>query len=339
MPQFSGVWFPAIQAGTGADMFTVRLADALNRRGIRAEITWLPLRAEYAPWTVRVPKPPDWANIVHINSWLHTRFVPAKLPLVVTLHSCVHDPALTPYKSWLQRGYHHYWVRSLEAATLQRANAVTAVSRYTAERAAAVFGRHDITPIYNWIDTQAFSRDERQTPHSPFRLLFVGKLRRRKGADLLPEIMRRLGDGFELRYTGDARAFGVLTQLPANMVSLGRLNGTAALVAAYQECDALLFPTRLEGFGLVAAEAMACGLPVIAANNTALPEVVIDGETGFLCPTDDVDAFVHVIEMLRDDPNQWQTMRACAVRHAQAHLTEERQVAQYLELYLSLLGV
>lgn len=38
-------------------MFTKHLAAGLARRGVRAEITWLPLRAEYAPWTVPVPKP------------------------------------------------------------------------------------------------------------------------------------------------------------------------------------------------------------------------------------------------------------------------------------------
>ena len=43
------VWFPAVRAGTGTDVFTERLVEGLNKRGIRAEITWLPLRAEYAP--------------------------------------------------------------------------------------------------------------------------------------------------------------------------------------------------------------------------------------------------------------------------------------------------
>lgn len=77
------VWFPAIRAGSGTDVFTERLVEGLRRRGIRAEITWLPLRAECAPWSVAVPKPPAWANIVHINSWLPGPVVPDGLPLVV----------------------------------------------------------------------------------------------------------------------------------------------------------------------------------------------------------------------------------------------------------------
>src|SRR5690606_37416690 len=63
------VWFPTIQAGTGTDVFTQRLCDGLNARGVRAQITWLPHRAEYVHWTVPAPPPPAWANVVHANSW------------------------------------------------------------------------------------------------------------------------------------------------------------------------------------------------------------------------------------------------------------------------------
>src|SRR5690606_37236266 len=46
-----GVWFPAIRSGTGTDVFTERLAEGLESAGIRTAIDWMPLRAEYAPWT------------------------------------------------------------------------------------------------------------------------------------------------------------------------------------------------------------------------------------------------------------------------------------------------
>ena len=331
------VWFPAIKTNTGTDQFTERLAQGLQTRGIRCEITWLPLSAEYAPWTVKVPRPPAWANLVHVNSWLHSRFIPKTLPLIVTFHSCVHDPALEPYKSRLQRLYHRLWVKRLESRAISRASAITAVSQYTANRATAVFRSQGITPIPNGVDTKVFSPNDSTTPHSPFRLIFVGSLSRRKGADLLPVIMRTLGDDFELRYTGEVRSFEAHGDIPSNMIPLGRLNGSEALVAAYRDCDALLFPTRLEGFGLVAAEAMACGLPVVTSNNTALPEVVIDKKTGFLCATDDVEEFVTAVRALRDNPTVWETMRENCLRHAGENLTEDNQVEKYLELYRSLL--
>ena len=65
--QAPAVWFPTVRTGTGTDVFTERLVEGLNQRGIRAAISWLPLRAEYAPWTVAIPKPPEWATVTHVN--------------------------------------------------------------------------------------------------------------------------------------------------------------------------------------------------------------------------------------------------------------------------------
>lgn len=97
------IWFLTVRTGTGTDVFTERLVEGLRKRGIRAEITWLPLRAEYLPWTIAIPKPPKWATLVHVNTWLHHRFLPKSLPVnVATLHHSVHDPKLQPYKGLLR---------------------------------------------------------------------------------------------------------------------------------------------------------------------------------------------------------------------------------------------
>src|SRR5690606_14034618 len=115
-----------IRAGTGADVFTQRLRDGLKARGIRAEVTWLPHRAEYMPWTVNVPEPPAWANVVHVNTWLHKRFVPANIPMIATMHHSVHDAALDPYKSAAQAAYHRFWIRPTEHWILSHASLVVA---------------------------------------------------------------------------------------------------------------------------------------------------------------------------------------------------------------------
>lgn len=326
------VWFPAIRCGSGADVFTERLCYALKAQGIRTEITWLPHRAEYAPWTVPVPAPPDWANVVHINSWLPQRFLPPELPVIVTVHSCVHDSALRPYKSRLQALYHQHWIYAIEAANIQRARAVVAVSHYTAAQVRAHFGTHDITVIHNGIDCQTFTPTTRTTPHRPFRLLYVGNWSVRKGVDLLAPIMERLGGDFMLHYTADRNSGHERFRLPANSVCLGRLKG-GDLVRAYQEADALLFPSRLEGLPLVPLEAMACGLPVIAAKTSSLPEVVEDGVTGVLCPQDDVAAFAAQIGRLAENPAAWCAMRQTARQRATSRFDERVMVHRYREIY------
>lgn len=327
-----GVWFPAVRAGSGADVFTERLCAGLAARGVQAEITWLPLRAEYAPWSVPVPKPPRWANVVHVNSWLPPRFLPRDLPIVSTVHSCVHDPAGARYKRPLQRLYHAAWIARVEAANLRHAQRRVAVSHYTAQMAKTAFGYGNIEVIHNGIDTTRFSPAARKAPQRPFRLLYVGNWNRLKGVDLLGPILTALGDGFELHFTADRRGAHARSTLPENCHCIGRLE-PQALAAAYRKADALLFPSRLEGLPLTVIEAMACGLPVIAAETSSLPEVVEHGKTGLLCPVDDVSAFVTAIRALAQDPARWQAMRQAARQRAEMLFAEDAQIQRWVAVY------
>ncbi|RMG33857.1 MAG: glycosyltransferase family 1 protein [Gammaproteobacteria bacterium] len=330
------VWFPAVRSESGTDIFTERLCAGLRDRGIRAEITWLPLRAEYLPWSLRPPGPPEWANVAHVNSWLHPRFLPRNLPIVSTLHACVHDPALSPYKRLAQRVYHSAWIKRLEAANLCRAKRITAVSRYTARAAEAAFGLQGIEIIHNGVDTDRFHPTERQAPNRPFRLLYVGNWNARKGVDLLGPVMQALGDDFELAYTADRNGVHEHYPLPPNCRNLGRLSGDI-LIAAYQQADALIFPSRLEGLPLTVLEAMACGLPVVAADTSSLSEVVEDGATGVLCPLDDQGAFSEAARTLRDNPLVWQQMRQASRLRAVTLFEEGLQIQHFLDLYGALL--
>ena len=335
--RFPAVWFPAVRTGSGTDIFTEELATALARRGIRVGITWLPLRAEYAPWSVPVPKAPPWANMVHVNSWLHPRFLPARLPVVSTLHFCVHDPALRAYKGPGRRLYHSVWIRHAESRNLRRADRVVAVSHYTAKAAREAFGLEEIEVIHNGVDIHRFCPTERALPNRPFRLLYVGNWSLRKGVDLLSPIMQKLGEGFELAYTADRRGAHSRYLLPSNCRCLGRLSGNA-LVAAYQEADALLFPSRMEGLPLTMIEAMACGLPVIASACTSHPEVVDDGVQGRLCSGSSADVYVAACRSLRENPDMWSRMRKMARQRAEERFALSAQVDSYLELYSSLVG-
>jgi len=332
------VWMPAVRCGTGADVFTERLAAGLMERSIRCEITWLPHRAEYAPWSVPAIEPPSWANVVHINSWLPPRFVPDKLPLVVTVHHWVHDPTLAPHQTLAQRLYHRLHILPIERHNLMRARRIVAVSRYTAAQAERALGISGITVIHNGIDTnRAFTPGpSRQVPHSPFRLLYVGSWSRRKGCDLLEPIMLRLGRDFELLcVTPDpARA-----RARAPNISITGPKSDRELVELYRSSDALLHPARLEGFGLTACEAMACGLPVVASAASALPEVVAEGETGLLCAPGDVGAFAAAVQRLADNPACWAMICRNARERAKRCFSLSRMVDAYAEAYEKVLDL
>lgn len=327
-----GVWFPCVRAGTGSDVFTLRLAEALAKKNIRTEITWLPKSAEYIPWLTKKPQAPEWATHVHINSWLHRRFIPTHLPVIVTSHLCVHDPVLTQYKGLLQHIYHSTWVKYCERNAFRLAAKVTAVSLYTAKKNEQCLNVKDITPIHNWIDSDVFSPAVNKENNIKFKLLFVGTLSKRKGADLLPKIMKILGEKYELYFTCDNSFYSQLN-LPNNMISLGKVHKQSELLKLYQQSDALLFPSRLEGLSLAALEAQACGLPIITNNSSSMPEIVEEGLTGFLCLQDDISAFVAAIKKLAKKPELTEKMRNNARNHAHQFFTELNQIKKYIELY------
>lgn len=331
------VWFPNVRAGTGTDVFTQQLCDGLNERGIRAEITWLPHRAEYLPWTVPVPKPPAWANLVHVNTWLHERFIPGDLPVVATLHHSIHDPALRPYKGFLRAAYHDKWIAPIERRVMQRAQRVIAVSQFAADMGRKTLCDVPVEVIHNGIDTARFKPpSQERVPGKPFRLLYVGSWMSRKGVDLLAPILWELGDEFELRYTGGVSAERDKSNMPLNMYDIGRLDG-GEVAGAMQQADVFLFPSRSEGFGLVAVEAMACGVPVVGFKGSSISEIVDSGRSGILLQRDDIDGIVSAVRRLKKDVDLWRQMSEAAVRRAKI-FDVCAMMHMYIETYQSLLS-
>lgn len=333
------IWFPTVRTNTGTDIFTQRLVRGLNKQGIQAEITWLPLRAEYAPWTVPVPKVPAWATAVHVNTWIHPRFIPRSLPLVATIHHAIHHPDAQSYKGWIRSAYHKYWIAPIERRVMLRADKVIAVSQFVADSARQTLIDVPMEVIYNGIDTEIFTPAHRpRKPGEPFRLLYVGSWMARKGVDLLTPIMRKLGEGFELHFTGGPAAEKDKAHMPPNMVDIGRLHGDAAVAEAMQSADALMFPTRSEGFGLVAVEAMACGLPVIGFTETCLDEILENGVTGNLVPLGNITAITEAVRTLAKNRTKLPTMSIAARQHVITQFQPHTMLDAYIDTYLAVLA-
>lgn len=334
------VWFPTVRTGTGTDVFTDRLAAGLEKRGIRAEITWLPLRAEYAPWTVPVPKPPTWANIAHVNTWLPFRFLPKHLPIVATIHHSVHHTDAEYYKGAVRSAYHQFWIAPNERRVLGRADRVVAVSRFVAKACRETLLDVPMEVIYNGVDSGKFRPGNRQRKmNEPFRLLYVGSWTARKGVDLLAPIMRELGEEFELRYTGGSAAQRDKRAMPPNMHDIGRLLDDDAVVAAMQDADALLFPSRSEGHPLVAVEAMACGLPVIATCDTSVVEVIEDRLSGILCRMNDVADYAKAARSIALNAESIAKMRSAARSRVLERFQATNCLARYIALYRKLFAL
>jgi glycosyltransferase involved in cell wall biosynthesis len=228
------------------------------------------------------------------------------VPMVVTLHGYAIDKELHPYSSLVQKIHGRTDLRWLHQLAVKYADVLTTVSQYTANLAKQDLSiTKPIKVIYNGVNEQLFFPKKRNVDKE-IRVLFSGNLTRRKGAHLLLPIIERLDKKIVIYYTSGLREQLKLVDHP-RLRALGNIPHEK-MPELYQSMDILLFPTVREGFGLAAVEAMACGLPVVATNSSALPEIVTHEKGGFLCKLGDIDAFATAIQILADSSllrEQW----------------------------------
>ncbi|MDB5593908.1 MAG: glycosyltransferase family 1 protein, partial [Hyphomicrobiales bacterium] len=142
--------------------------------------------------------------------------------------------------------------------------------------------------ILNGICEQFASPTAERTSAGPLLLLFVGRHDRQKGLDILLEAMENVPPGLVRLDVIGERQLGAGRTTCANRAPdegqvrfLGWLD-RMEVFRLMASVDAVVMPSRWEGFGLVAVEALRAGTPVIASNRGALPELVVDGKTGYV---------------------------------------------------------
>ncbi|MBK7642035.1 MAG: glycosyltransferase family 4 protein [Planctomycetes bacterium] len=129
-----------------------------------------------------------------------------------------------------------------------------------------------------------------------------------------------------------AEALAAELRLGPRCVFAGIRRDVPALLAA---SEGFVMSSLWEGLGLVFLEAMATGLPVVASGVSAVPEVVLDGETGLLVPPSDPEALSRALCELARDPERRARMGAAGVRRVRAAFGLERMVEETLAVYRS----
>jgi glycosyltransferase involved in cell wall biosynthesis len=172
----------------------------------------------------------------------------------------------------------------------------------------------------------------RVTREGPRHMLFVGRLDKQKGFDTLIEAVRSLGDKIALgvvgaSVVGDQSAIG---KLPDNVSLLGWMN-EAQIQQELAKAALVVVPSRWEGFGLVALEAMRAGRAVIASDVGGLPEVVDNGVTGLLLPPEDPAALRSALIETSED--QLAAMGAAGRARFLDRFTIDRTVGELKALY------
>jgi glycosyltransferase involved in cell wall biosynthesis len=105
------------------------------------------------------------------------------------------------------------------------------------------------------------------------------------------------------------------------------------VVAVMQAIDILLLPSLWEGFGIVLIEAMAAGKPAISTNTSSMPEIIADGQTGYLVPPNDAEKLANRAIELLQNPELCEQFGNAARRRVAEFFTLERMIEQLDNLF------
>ena len=248
------------------------------------------------------------ADLVHCHTWYsHFGGILAKmnygLPLVITVHS------LEPLRPWkreqLAGGYDFsVWV---EKTALEMADAVIAVSAQTKADIERLF---NVKPdrlhvIHNGIDLEEYRKTETTAAltkygvKKPF-VLFVGRITRQKGIVHLVRAIEYMDPGFQVVLCAGApdtpvigremkEAVEQMKEKRDGVVWIDQMVDKPTVRELYSHASVFCCPSIYEPFGIINLEAMACETAVVATAVGGIKEVVVDGETGFLVPIDQME--------------------------------------------------
>lgn len=211
----------------------------------------------------------------------------------------------------------------------------------------------NITPrvVYNGIDPQQFSP---QTPEAELRkrlagdaqtILYAGRLVRWKGVQYLIDALARLAPSRNVRLliAGEGEYRPVLEQRARERGVADRVNFLGyiagdALAPYYAIADVVTLASYAnETFSIMSAEAMACGRPVVGSRFGGIPEVIADGETGFLAEPENAADFADKLGRLLDDAALRERFGACGRERVLRLFTWDAVTERVLDAYRTIL--
>ena len=235
---------------------------------------------------------------------------------------------------------------SLTRFAVLAGDGITAPSRWLAEEAHRVLGlprEINIEVIPNFVDTHRFRVVRRENVAAKKVLAHVSNFRPLKRVEDVVRIFARVRGEMsaQLHLVGDGPERPRVEALVQSLGLAGDVKffGESVEVAeVLQASDVFLLPSETESFGLGALEAMACGVPVVASSVGGLPEVVLDGETGFLAAVGDVEEMAKQVRRLLTDGNLHARMSRAARDRTEAHFQLEPAVERYQAAYRRVVG-
>lgn len=267
---------------------------------------------------------------VYIDDYSHYFDEITNTPCVYTLHDPL--PSIGSIEYWrLMRFKNHNYI---SISDNQRGN----------------YDLNFIKTIYHGLDLKDFLYNDNPADY----YAFIGRPIKEKGLDIAIRVAEKLHRKIKLAYKKDAKLKNsqyynnrIVPILNGLVKEIGLLRGNEKS-DFYAKAKAFLFPIEWEEpFGLVMIEAMACGTPVIAYGRGSVPEIVKDGETGFIVNHSNKDrrgdwiikksGFEGLLEAVRKLDNmsdtEYKTMRLNCRKHVEKNFTIDKMVSNHEDLY------
>jgi glycosyltransferase involved in cell wall biosynthesis len=238
----------------------------------------------------------------------------------------------------------------MQAFVARRLDRIITVSQSSARDTKLLFKvpADKIRVVYNGIDTEIYNANEEATESRDGLIMVANTDDRKKGVLYLLQALQLLReDGIKLTIVDDAArhssyiedvgplpSYGSKLVRKLNLDGMVHFTGRLAreeLAKRYSAAAIAVVPSLYEGFGLPAAEAMACGTPVIATTGGALPEVV--GDAGMLVPPANADALAGAIRQLLNDKQAQRQMSEAGKKRVREQFNWEQAARKTLEVY------
>ena len=311
----------------------------IDRRSADAGISW-PQKLVYPLIHLRLLRNMKNYNLIVFNSVCAPYF----LPLLWVLRLITRKKTVAIHHHFMNnefKGVKHYFYRILEHTFLKSVHVILTPSPYILSSCQKLFPRKKT--LYLPIP---FTKKELSDSHpDKGALVYVGTIEPRKGLKYLIESLiglKKRGRNYRLTIVGKTidneykeslDKLIIDADLNVNYTGFIETNEKNRILS---EADVFVFPSLLEGYGMVLCEAMACGLPVVCFDNSAMPFTVHDGENGLLVPNKNCMEFTNAIERIVEDRYLREKLSLGAHRHAASLLTSGEFRLRAKKIFLTL---
>ncbi len=234
---------------------------------------------------------------------------------------------------------------------IEKSDRVTAVSKsLISQTNELIHPEKDIQAVYNFIDHRVYQKTDSDHLKKEYGIaedektvIHVSNFRAVKRVQDVVKVFARIESEMpvKLLLVGDGPEMSNVCKLVKELglkekvLFLGKQDKVEEL---YSISDLMLLLSEKESFGLVALEAMACGVPCIGTDIGGIPEVISDGETGYICKLGDIGGMAEKAAGLLADADKHASFSHRAVQTAREKFSAEQIVSEYERLYFDMLN-